>query len=302
MNIRQKLYIPAIAIGALAIASISACNKDKGGSGSSGGGTSSSADMLTYLPKDTSIVIGVSWSKGKDSALFKKFEDKILAQTKDGLAKMKETCGIDPLNEITTVVVAVSDIQNPDSSIFAIKTKLTQDKLEDCFTKSGGTVKDGVYTMDQAMNVYWASKEVFLISKGTSVDALKTAAANGSIKDNAKTMEMVGKIKSDATVWAVGEVPAMAKGLASSMGATAPDAAYMSVAIDSGVNASLSAIFANEKDAIGAKAMVDMGLMAGKQDKKAGAFLKDLKVTQDGNTIVFDIKLSSSQIEEISNQ
>ncbi len=169
---RQNFIATTALLTAFAVAPM-ACNKDSAGGGASG----ASADMLSMLPKDSAGVVGISWAKARDSALFKQYESKLMENVPGEVGKIKNECGIDLFADINTVVV--SGNTDSDKSIVAVKGNFDQTKVEACIVKMGGTNSGGVYTIEgEVTNAYWSGKDTVLLSEGLSPDTIKAAAAN----------------------------------------------------------------------------------------------------------------------------
>ena len=155
MNL-QQLFVPTIAVAAMALSSLSACG-GKGKNGESGGKLVGS-EVLSVLAKDTRAVLGVSVSQGTKSGVFKRFEEKIIQEVAGELKSVQSKCGFDLMDKIDTVVVASSDIMNERSAVIAFETKLTQAQLESCIVKLGGIADKGIYAIDDPINAYWPSE------------------------------------------------------------------------------------------------------------------------------------------------
>jgi hypothetical protein len=292
---RRNFAVTALALTAMALVPFTACKKDGGGA------SGSSSDMLSYMPKDSSIVVGLSWSKATGSELFKKFQDKILADAKDELAEMKEKCGIDMVADMSNVVVAVGkNMQNPDDAVIGIKGKFDQKKIEECVTKMGGKVEGTVYTDDkgEAMNAFWASSDTVLISKGLTADKIKASASGASVKDNKELMELIGKVDSGATLWVAGTIPPEAAGMMGPMG-TPPKSAYLSLNVTSGLDAKVGMIFNSEDDAKGLSTMIEMGLNMGKQQPGMKEILDNVSSKQSGANITINAKITGEQLTKL---
>lgn len=293
---RRQLAITTLALSALAFAPTSACKKDKsGGNGVSGG----SADMLGSMPKDSAAVIGISWSKARDSALFKKYEEKLMTgDAADEAAEMKEKCGIDMMADLKTIILAPGKSMQDDEKdvTVAVKGNFDKAKVEACITKMGGTVADGVYTKDgKPINVYWPSADTIVLSPKYSVEQLK-AFASASVKDNAELMALIGKVDSGATIWAAGMVPPELGAMTGGM-AKAPTGAYLTLNINSGINATLGGVFESEDDAKGAAGALNMVLPMAKQ--QAAGMLDDISSEQSGKSIILKAKISGEQINKL---
>lgn len=293
---RRNFAITTLALSALAFAPSTACKKEGGG-----GATGSSADMLSYMPKDTSAVIGISWSKARSSDLFKKYEAKIMTgDAAKKAADMKEKCGIDIMADLKTVVVSMGkDIQDESDVIVAIKGNFDQPKVEACITKMGGTVEGGVYTTDgEPMNAYWPAADTMLFAKGLTAEQMKAATAAGTVKDNAPLMALIGKVDSGATLWGAGMVPPEAGAMMGGMGKP-PTGAHLTVNVDSGVNATVGMDFTSEDDAKGMASMITMGLSMGKGQPGMKEILEGISSEQSGSVVTIKAKLSGEQIKQM---
>ncbi len=294
---RRQFVITTLALSALAFAPTTACKKEGGGA------SGASADMLSYIPKDTSAVIGISWSKARASALFKKYESKLMTEevTKN-VNEMKEKCGIDIMADLTTVVVSPGkDIQDESDVIIAIKGKFDKAKVEACITKMEGTVADGVYTIDgEPMNAYWPAADTMLFSKGMTAEAMKGSVSGGSVKDNAELMGMIKKVDSGAALWAAGMIPPEAAGMMGGMGKP-PKGGYLTLNVDSGIDAALGLVFNSEDDAKGMASMITMGLSMGKGQPGMKEILDGVSSNQSGSNITIKAKLSGDQLEKLQS-
>jgi hypothetical protein len=292
---RRNFAVTALALTAMALVPFTACKKD------GGGGAGSSGDMLSYMPKDSSMVVGLAWSKATKSELFKKFQDKILAEAKEDIDKMKDKCGIDMIADMSNIVVAVGkNMQNPDDAVIGVKGKFDQKKIEECVTKMGGKVEGTVYTDEngEAMNAFWASKDTVLISKGLTADKIKASASGASVKDNKDLMELIGKVDSSATLWVAGTVPPEAAGMMGPMG-TPPKSAYLSLNVTSGLSAKVGMIFNSEDEAKGLSTMISAGINMGKQQPGMKEILENVSSEQSGANITIKAKISGEQLTQL---
>lgn len=292
---RRNFAVMALALTAMALVPFTACKKD------GGGGAAGSSDMLSYLPKDSSAVVGVGWSKATKSELFKKYQDKVLAKAGDELAEMKEKCGIDMIADMSNIVVAVgANPQDEDAIVAGIKGKFDQKKIEECVTKMGGKVEGTVYTDDKGepLNAFWASSDTVILSKGLTADEIKALVSGGSVKDNKDLMELIGKVDSGAAFWLAGMVPAELAGQMGPMG-TPPKAGYLSLNVTSGIDAKVGLLFNSEDEAKGLSTMIDMGINMGKQQPGMKEILDGVSSSQSGNTITIKAKVSGEQLTKL---
>ncbi len=290
---RRNFIVTTALLAAVAFAP-TACKKDGGAGGASG----ATGDMLSFLPKDSTGVVGISWSKARSSSLFKTYEKELLANIPGEVEKIKTECGIDLLADINTFVVAVNS--NPDNSIIAIKGAFDQAKVEGCVTKMGGTVDKGAYTIDgQTNNAHWASKDTMLMSQGLTAEKIKSAASAGSLKDNSEIMGLVGKVDTSATVWAAGMIPKEAAGAMGAMGGKPPKSAYLSLSVDSGLSAKVGLVFESGDEANAIKGQLDMVLGMGKGQPELKDIIEGVSANVDGSSLVVKAKLSGKQLDKL---
>jgi hypothetical protein len=294
---RRNFALSAVALAAMALVPFSACQKEGGG-----GASGSSGDMLSYMPQDSSVIVGFSVKKATTSALFKKHQDKIMANASKELAEMKEKCGIDMMADMNSVVIAVGqNLQNPDDAVIGVKGNFNQKKIEDCVTKMGGKVEGSVMTSPDGdiMNAFWAAKDTILISKGKTADAIKASKEGKSVKQNKDLMTLIGKVDSGATLWVAGTIPPEVGGMMGGMGGTPPKSGFLSLNIDSGVDAKIGMIFNTEDEAKGMSTMIEMGLNMGKQQAEMKEILDAVSTSQDGDTIIIKAKISADLMTKV---
>jgi hypothetical protein len=287
---RRNFAATTLALSALILLPGAACNKDKGGAGAAG-----SAGLMSFMPKDTSAVIGIAPSQAASSELFGSMKDKIMAGSPLEIEKMKTDCGIDLMTDISSVVVSLgADPEDEDSIVIGAKGKFDQKKIEECITKSGGKVEGTVYTNKDGdtMNAHWAAADTIVVSK-RSLDVIKA----GGLKDNKEVMAMVNKADKGATIWAAGMIPD--GGGSGPMGMKTPKSGHMSITLSSGVKAKIGATFASEEDAKGThtamKGFMSMG--AGQPGMKE--IIDSIKTEQSGADITINANISADQIKTI---
>lgn len=295
---RRNFALSAVALTAMALVPFTACKKDGGG-----GASGSSSDMLSYMPKDSSVIIGFSVKKATSSALFKKYQDKVMEDAGKELAEMKEKCNIDMMADMNSLVVAIGDIQNPDNAVIGVKGNFDQKKIEECVTKMGGKVEGSVMTSPDGdiMNAFWAAKDTILISKGMTADAIKASKDGASVKQNKDLMELIGKVDSGATVWVAGMIPPEAAGMMGPMGGTPPKSGYLSLNIDSGVSANVGMVFNSEDEAKAMSTMLEMVMGMGKSKPELKEILDAVSTTQQGTTLTIKAKVTGDQMAKLES-
>jgi hypothetical protein len=266
-----------------------------------GGIRGPAAEMLGYLPQDSSIIVGFSATKATRSKLFVKYQDKILASAAQEMAEVKEKCGIDMMADMREVVVAVGkDIQNPDSAVIAVKGNYDRKKVEGCIVKMGGKIEGTVMTSPngKVSNMFWIANDTFLISKGRTSDELKGFKEAGNVTQNKELMELVGKVDSNATFWVAGTIPPEVAGAMGPMG-TPPNSGYLGVNLGSAIGAKAGMTFNTEDEAKGMSTMIEMALNMGKQQPEMKDILDAVNSTLSGNTITINVKITGAQVDQM---
>ncbi len=292
---RRNFALSTLAVAAMALVPFTACKKDGGG-----GASGSSSDMISYMPMDSSLIVGISVEKARSSALFKKYQEMIMSKAGEGLESVKEKCGIDVLTVVNTVVLALAkDPNNPDASVFGIKGNFDKKKVEECVTKLGGKVEGSTFVgpNGKTLHVFWASSDTILISKELTADKIKASKDGASVKQNKDLMGLIGKVDSKATLWiAAGTLPPDISGMMGGMGNTPPKSGFVSLNIDGGVDLKVGLIFNSDDEAKAMATMIDLGINMGKGQPGMKDALEAVSSTQDGKTIVITAKISSEQI------
>ncbi len=294
---RRNFIVTTALLAAVALAP--ACSKDDAGGGSSKG---ASSGMLSMLPKDSAGVIGISWAKARKSALFKQYESKIMENIPGEVGKIKSECGIDLLADINTIVVGGNE--DSDKAVIAVRGNFDQAKVEGCVVKMGGTSENGIYTVEgEVTNAHWVGKDTVLLSEGLSPDKIKAAASAGSVKDNAKLMGLIKKIDTDATIWAVGEVPGELGGMMGMMGEV-PHSVFLSLSVTSSIKAKVGLVFDSSDDASKTKTAIGMGLAMAKGQPEAKDFkelLDSVSTEVDGKAVVIKAKVTDTQLAQLQD-
>jgi hypothetical protein len=165
------------------------------------------------LPPDMEVVMGANVAAIRSSALFQQLYPTMLSKlgtdASAHLDAFKNTCGLDPLQKLDSVVMAV-DASQQGFAVVALKAASQKD-LEACFqkaTKADGktltiTTESGVtkYATDKdTFYLRWLGKDTFAMSTTPdNKDSLTKMTAGGD-----KAMKgVVGKMKTNAAIWFV---------------------------------------------------------------------------------------------------
>lgn len=291
-HLRTKFFV-TLAAAALAVG---ACKKE-------GGGVSGeSATILNYLPKDSALLVGVSWSKLRSSPLFEKLKDR---QSSAGnamlssveLEMVKATCGIDVVSDVKAMVVATGPDYDESRAFVAITGDFDKTSVETCFDKLELREGEKVNLGNDSVYSYWPKDDTLLLSTVHDAKAMKEAVADGSVKENTKLMKLLDNVDSSSTVWGAGLVEGKAAGMLGVLGATG---GYISIHVTSGLKATLGVVFKNADKASAASTMLEAQLQQLKG--QAGPFkdlMEGVESDSEGDTVVVKATLSKEQLESL---
>jgi hypothetical protein len=255
----------------------------------------SSAALLRYLPRDSSVVLGINWRKARKSEVVRSYDDKI-AKGAPALAEIKAKCGMDPISDVHSVAIGLGpDPANDDGMVIAVSGNFTRASVEDCVRAQGGKVEGNRY--DDEINVYWPSASVIILSKGQSSEQL-ALAPSASAWDNDKLMVLVDELDLHACLWIAGLVPGSLAATFTSMGG-APWGGYASVDIETGMSATLGLEYAEESEAKSAMTMFSMGLDMGKGQPQLSSLLDSVTIGVVGTAVVVVGDFAAAQVSQM---
>ena len=324
LKLARSLIVPLALVAAVA-----AC--DKGKSGSSGptgptgiAGASAIAPAkgglqraLAAMAKDSEIILGMDFAKLRASALFKKYAPMIMAKIGDDLKKFKDTCGFDPMEKLTGVVIGGKGEQMAQGTIFvrgfdrspAMDCLKKQEAAEKAAGKTVTLTVDGDYVElsnaaepDKVLRFLWIDDQTALIIKDGETtagkDALVAAAAakdgDGLTGSKAFT-DLLAKTHTGAALWFVakGDSPAL------KMAAMVKfKAIYGSVDIASGVTGEFRMWMSGADEAKSTAGELGKQLDQLKSSP-FGGMASDISIKADGEDVVTRIKLSQDQLQQI---
>jgi len=304
----------SIAVAGLGVA----CNKGGGGIGGAGAG-GATASAMDKLPKETSVLVGFSWAKFKDSKLFTMLQSAVPEQSKAELQKLKDDCQVDFMNDLDSLLVASGGNMEKDRTLIFVKGKWDEDKINKCATAMGQkenkkitSAKDGAITTyqvegEQPVHVAWQGDTIVLTPAAMEGD--KTYLADmlkqkSSIKENAPFMEILGKVDTGSTLWAAVLVPpdnAELAGMTNKMtgGTEKLQAGWLSLKLGKDLDCNGGMRFGNEAEAKTVAEKLTKELEGAKADPTAGEYLKSLTVAQAGNEVTFKLALSEAQVDKL---
>ncbi len=305
MTLSSRKIIPVLV--SIALAAV-ACSKG-------GGGAKAAGDAMGYLPKDSSLVIGINFEAIRGSKLFKEFQPKLdeAMAKEEGFKKLKDTCKLDVTSEVKSMLIALGKDPNDQTGAFVVVAGLNKSAANKCvddLKAKGEKVErkdDGAltsYTVDgEPLWVWWAGDDMLVTSPGAkdSPDKLKALAGGGAkLKDNAEVMGMVGKASTSSMLWAAGAIPDMPEmGMIESQLGGKPSAMYFSIDVPEGLDAKGGFQFADDATAGKVKQNVDTQLAAAKGQPMVGAYLNGVKVEQSGKDVKIAATLSADDVKTL---
>lgn len=216
----------------------------------------SSGTLLRFLPRDSSAVVGLNWSKARKNEIVRSFDAKIL-EAVPKMADAESKCGLDPLTAVHSMAVGLgADPSNDDAMVVALSGAFTRLEFEACVRAYEGKVDGNRYS--DSVNVYWPLSNVVVFSAGVSSEQL-ALAPSASAWDNDKLMVLVDELDLHATLWVAGMVPASLSSTFGSLGA-APWGGYLTLDLKTGLQASMGLEFEDAEQAQAMMKTVDMGL------------------------------------------
>lgn len=282
------------------------CSKDKGGGA---GGSASAKGALGMLPKDADVVMGVDFASLRSSALYKEYAPMLMSAMGDKLAKFKDACGFDPIEQLGTLTAGVKGAKG-DQDATIVVTGFAKDKVVDCLKKAaekegkGDQLKiDGDYVEIAApkgtVGLLFTDAGILVHKTATGFatkDALVAQAKQAVDQSPAgsKTfMDVFGKVDTKAALWFVanGNAPQMQDS------PIKMKVAYGSIKISDGLSADVSATMNSDADA---KQVADMAKAQMDQVKSAG-MIQDASAEASGSDVHIKASMTKDQLEMIAS-
>jgi hypothetical protein len=251
-----------------------------------------SASLLRYLPRDSSMVFGVNWKKARQSEFVRSFDQSLVdvVQGIDGI----QNCGLDPVTDIKSFAMSLGKDPKDDSGVVtAIHGNFDRQQVEDCIRQQGGIVEATRY--DNTFHVFWPDPNTVVFSKGVSSELL-SLAPSASAWDNDQLMMLVDEVDLHAEMWGAGMLP---PDLASSFGSmgTPPFGLYFTVKVSIGMHAELGLEFRTLEEAEAMEKMVTMGLQMGKANADLQGIFSSVTSGLVGKAVVISAKFTDEQLK-----
>ena len=292
---------------------------DKGGAGGGGKIQGAASAAVDILPKETGLVVGFSWSSFKDSSLYNMLVEAIPQEAKDKLKEVKDTCGIDAMNDLESVIIGAGGNLDQSRMLFLIKGKWNEEKVTKCAVamgpKMGKTVtsaKEGnitTYTVEgqPPMHIGWVGDVMVFTPSAAEGD--KTFLSDmlkqkSTVKDNKPFMDLLGKCDTSATVYAAVLPPAdsdMSKGLQQlTKGQEKLAGAWLTLALSKKLDAYVGLRTGADAEAKTVAEKLNGELEGAKKNPQVGEFLKSASVTTSGADVNLKINLDEASLNKLT--
>ena len=264
-------------------------------------------DLLRFMPEDSTVYMVVDVAGARDSALFKKGLDKLMAAAPGGFAAV-QSAGLDPAQAIDTIAIAVVDVNAGND--FTIMAEGKQTQLIYDLIKKAPSVKAASYH-----GVTWLGDSdgaIAIIAKRlvfAKPDHIERAIdlALGKAKNAAKSAKaaalraIIATTDTRQDVWAAVVMPPDVVAKAKAAG-TELTGASIGATLSADLALDLKVLTASEAAATKLKTGIDqMVPMLTSELQKIGltAAAKSLIVDKDGPTIHASITVTEAELKSL---
>ena len=325
----MKKLARSVVVPLALVAAVAACDKGKSGGGGPTGPTGNEGAAAiapakgglqraqAAMPKDSEIILGVDFGKLRSSALFKKYEPMIMDRIGDDLKKFQETCGFNPVEKLTGMIIGGKGEQMSTGTIFirgfdktsAVECLKKREASEKAAGKPAQLTVDGdyvEYTEDDpsdAMRALWVDDQTAMLVRDNDQNAAKdalvaiAAAKDGDGLTGSKAFtDLLAKTHTGSALWFVvkGDAPALRMAQMIKF-----KAVYGSVDVGGGINAEFRLWMPSADEA--KTAATDFNKQIGQiKQLPIGSALSDLSIKAEGEDVVTRLKMSQGQIEDIA--
>ncbi len=325
-KLARTVVLPLALAGALV-----ACDKGKSGGGGGGGGAKGAAGAsalapaqggltraLAAMPKETEFIVGLDFTQLRKSALWKKYEPKLLESAGKELAEFKSKCGFDPLEKLTGVLMGgqlgMGDLG--DATMFV--RGFEKGPLIDCLKKMAAekpeegksVVVDGDYVElseggEASLRALFVDDKTLLIIKqgdGTADKAALTAAAaakdGDGLTSSAAFVKLLDDVKTGSALFFL--MNGNAKVMQQMPMPFKIKAIFGSVNVGAGLDGEARVRLDSADDANAIVGMYKMGVGELKKTPQ-GKFVDAIKVSAKGSDVLASFKFDQKQLEEMAS-
>jgi hypothetical protein len=192
------------------ILAIASCFHDSSATLKNGAPASDANDQLAYLPVDSELVFGVDIAALRGSALWKRFEPRVVHEMGKDYEEVRAACGFDPFEVGTYFTVGLRFNDEDHVSGVAVARGMPS-KVMDCvatrFGKGGETTRDRgtIVQRENRTNLAWAMAGdalVMHVDARAGHDSIERVVASGApLRNSAAFMSLYDRLDHHAAIW-----------------------------------------------------------------------------------------------------
>jgi hypothetical protein len=268
--------------------------------------SAAAADPVGFLPADADLVVGINLGQVQQSPLFKQFAPMFMDKVGAMLEKFKSWCDFDPLT-IQSVALGIRHLGTDDQDGVVVVRGIDKAKLMgQCLAKvkeavaGQGTqlaVDGDVITIKNDKQVSVSSfvndtTMVTVIGKGDRAGLDGALAAGAALRGSPVFAEMIGKVKTTDSVWAVANGNSKAFEKLAQNGLKAK-AVFGSVNAAEGLTADVRMRVDSPEQA------TQLAGMGKSQAGQAEAFVDKLDITSEGPDVHLSVAMSGAKLQQV---
>jgi hypothetical protein len=192
------------------VLAVAGCFHDSSPSLSNGAPTNDANDQLAYVPIDSELVFGIDVAQLRGTALWKRFEPRIVHSIGKDYDDVRAACGFDPLETGTYFTIGLR-FNDEDHVSGVVVARGLPSKVLDCvatrFGKGGDVTRDrGVVVLrENRMNIAWTMIGDALIGHIDPVaghDSLERVVTSGApLRQSPVFMSLYDRLDHHAALW-----------------------------------------------------------------------------------------------------
>jgi hypothetical protein len=314
---RSFSLLAAVLIASLGAAGCKKKGADQGqGGGAAGGGSAAApADVYKVFPKDSELVIGMSFAALRSSALWKQFGDKWSKDMEGEIAEFKTKCNIDPTARLSNVVIG----GNPQNQKMLVAvTGLSRGEVKSCLTKLAaenaqqyalkeeGNISE-TKVKGETMYIGWLNDSTMVLVPDKKDDKTllsERLTGKDGLDGNAAFMGIIKGLNTSSAVW-FAAVPAAGSPLGAGMtmatggAGPAPKSIFGTVSLQEGLKVDASIRYGKPEEAKQFQDQINAMLMMFKSQPEIGKYVQKLSLNAAGNDVVIKMALTQQELDEL---
>lgn len=320
---KRTLYTTvAAALCALAF-SATGCEKKKdeaGGGAAGGGGAKGAAGAQAAVPSktgfavfpgDSQFVVGVNLASARSSGLWAKYKDKVEAQMASEFAELREACGIDPIGQVQTIIVAGKQGGGGEPDAVVVMKGLQRASLKTCGEKMAA--KEGKkLTVTEEGNLanyvvddknIWAAwlddSTVVIAPEKDKAYVSARAAGEGGLAEGSAVMALLKSVDTSAAIYFAADTAMMGPQAAMMQGAKG---IFGSLKLTDGLALDAGLRFDTPDNAKKMTEMVNqqVGAMKGQLPPQFKTLVEKAVIKQVDKDMVLQLSLSGAELEQLA--